>query len=124
MNFIYVGEVCVAIVIIIRSWVAVRVLRCLMVFPWSCDYVMMMMSNYGSLRPNSDQEESLRIVDGNRITFSYNNVVGNHYKFRGAVDEHNAKRHDGGTNHGLSLEETWQTTRWACRVFFIHFIDY
>ena len=33
------------------------------------------------------------------------------------MDFHNAKRHDGGTKHGLSIEETWRTTNWTIRVF-------
>jgi len=33
------------------------------------------------------------------------------------VDFHNTKRHDGGTKHGLSIEETWRTTNWTIRVF-------
>ena len=37
--------------------------------------------------------------------------------FRAAVDFHNSKRHDCGTKHGLSLEETWRTTNWSLRVF-------
>ena len=32
------------------------------------------------------------------------------------MDFHNSKRHDCGTKHGLSLEETWQTTNWTLRV--------
>jgi hypothetical protein len=44
-------------------------------------------------------------------------VISNHYQFRGAVDEHNAKRHDGrGTGCGISLEVSWGTTRWENRV--------
>ena len=50
-------------------------------------------------------------------TFKYTEVIANHYNYRGAVDEHNAYRHDCGTKHGLSLEETGKTTRWANRVF-------
>ena len=50
-------------------------------------------------------------------TFKYTEVIANHYNYCGAVDEHNAYRHDCGTKHGLSLEETWKATRWANRVF-------
>ena len=44
-------------------------------------------------------------------------VVGDHYDYRDAADNHNAKWHDCGTKLGLSLEDIWKTTRWACRVF-------
>ena len=42
---------------------------------------------------------------------------GSTYQLRGAVDEHNAKRHDGGTGCGISLEASWGTTIWENRVF-------
>ena len=67
-------------------------------------YIRMLMSTYGSLLSNAYQPDSSRIVDGQTVKFKYNNVVGNHYKYWGAVYEHNSKRHDCGTNHGLSLE--------------------
>ena len=81
------------------------------------DYVMTMMSTYGTVSSLPDQKESVRDVDGEVKRFKYNVVVGNHYNYRDAVDAHNSKRHDCGTKHGLSIEETWKTTRWACRVF-------
>ena len=42
------------------------------------DYVMTMMSTYGSLNKNQDQAMSLRIIDGLEGTFYYNSVIGNH----------------------------------------------
>ena len=50
-------------------------------------------------------------------TFKYTEVIGNHYNYCVSVDEHNPYRHDCRTKNGLSLEETWKTTRWANRVF-------
>ena len=44
-------------------------------------------------------------------------MIANHYNYRGAVDEYNAHRHDCGTKHGLSLEDTRKTTRWKNCVF-------
>ena len=41
----------------------------------------------------------------------------NHYNYRDTMDEHNAFRHGCVTKHGLSLEETWKTTRWENRIF-------
>ena len=50
---------------------------------------MTLMSTYGSLNSNVNQRYSVRITDGKSITFKYNVVVGNHYKYRDAVDAHN-----------------------------------
>ena len=49
--------------------------------------------------------------------FKYTEVITNHYNYCGAVDDHNAYWHDCGKKHGLSLEETCKTKRWANRVF-------
>ena len=82
------------------------------------DYVMTLMSTYGSLNAKSTQKDSVRYSDdGNHTTFKYNVVVGNHFDYRDSVDSHNGKRHDCGTKQGLSIEETWRTNRWPCRVF-------
>ena len=75
------------------------------------EYVMTLMSTYGSLNSNANQRDSARITNGKTITFKYNVVVGNHYKYRDAVDAHNSKRHDCGTKNGLSLEKAWKTSR-------------
>ena len=40
--------------------------------------------------------------------FYYNEVVGNHFRYRDAIDAHNTKRPGCGTKHGMSLEETWK----------------
>ena len=81
-------------------------------------YVMTLMSTYGSLQVKDGQKESVRdIGNGERKTFKYTEVIANHFDFRGAVDFHNSKRHDCGTKHGLSIEETWRTTNWTLRVF-------
>ena len=81
------------------------------------DYTMMLMSTYGCLNINDDQKASVRNVNGEVKEFKYTEVIGNHYRYRGSVDEHNSKRHDGGTGNGLSLEKTWHTSRWENRVF-------
>ena len=49
--------------------------------------------------------------------FKYTEVVGNHFTYRGAVDDHNSKRHDCGTKNGLCLEDSWLTNRWDNKVF-------
>ena len=69
------------------------------------------MSTYGSLNKLPDQKEIARDTNGIIIRFYYNEVIGNHYRHRDAVDAHNGKRYDCGTKHGLSIKETWRTTR-------------
>ena len=81
-------------------------------------YVMTIMSTYGSLMVKDNQKESVRALSNDETgNFKYTEVIANHFDFRGAVDFHNSKRHDCGTKHGLSLEETWRTTNWTLRVF-------
>lgn len=76
------------------------------------DYVMMLMSTYGTC--NRVGEDKARTVGSHRIRihFKYPEVVHNHYKYRDAVDSHNARRQS-----PIAIEETWQTSRWANRVF-------
>jgi Transposase IS4 len=85
------------------------------------DYVMMLMSTYGSLIVNDGQKLSHREyhADGQTVctTFKYTEPFANHFIYRGAVDDHNNKRHDGGSHQGISLETTWNTQRWENRVF-------
>ena len=84
------------------------------------DYSMLFMSTYGSLNMNQDQKVSYRAADQPDqppISFYYTEVTSNHYRYRGAVDNHNAKRHDGLSGAGMSFEESWATTRWENRVF-------
>ena len=64
-----------------------------------------------------NQRESVRDSNGETINIKYTEGIANHFDFRGAIDFHNSKRHDCGTKHGLSIEETWRTTNWALRVF-------
>jgi len=75
------------------------------------DYTMMVMSTYGTLERVGD-EKIRRPATGETLTFKYPEVVHNHYQNRDAVDSHNARR-----QAPIALEETWQTTRWANRVF-------
>jgi len=79
---------------------------------------MTLMSTSESLHIHPNQKESTRTDDKGKLlkTLKYTEVIANHYNYRGAVDEHNANRHDCGTKHGLSLEEIWKTTRWTHRV--------
>ena len=86
------------------------------------DYVMSLMSTYGTTSPNIGQEETRRHyknANGDDVTksFQYPEIVANHYAYRGCVDDHNNKRQDGGSKQGLALESTWSTFRWPIRVF-------
>ena len=74
-------------------------------------YVMTLMSTYGALMVNDSQKESMRnLSNGETSNFKYTEVIANYFDFHGAVDFHNSRRHDCGTKHGLSIEETWRTT--------------
>jgi hypothetical protein len=76
------------------------------------NYVMMLMSTYGTL--SRVGEERYRRVGAHqqRISFQYPELVYNHFQYRDAVDSHNARR-----MAPIALEETWQTKRWANRIF-------
>lgn len=80
-------------------------------------YVMKIMSTYSGLNVVEHAKESKRVFkdsDGeNRtVTFKYAEPFYNHYHYRHSVDDHNNLRHA-----CPSIEETWQTHRWANRVF-------
>jgi hypothetical protein len=79
------------------------------------DYVMTLMSTYGSLEANG--KVTLRVVEDDdgvkrKKTVTYTEVIHNHYKYRHLVDDHNAKRHS-----PISLEVVWATKWWPNRVF-------
>ena len=73
------------------------------------DYLMMFMSTYGTTSSNVGQAPVKRKHEGQVIEYHHSEVVTNNYKYREAVDAHNSKRHDDGTQHGLSIERTWHT---------------
>ena len=83
------------------------------------DYTLMMMSTYGSLIIKDGQRDSVQMDPSRSKTtrFKYTEVVGNHFTYRGAVDDHNSKRHDCGTKNGLSIERSWSTNQWENNVF-------
>ena len=57
------------------------------------------------------------MVNGEVVKFKYPEVVSDHYRYRGAVDNHNALRHDDGTKSQFGLESKWGTTWWPIQVF-------
>ena len=71
------------------------------------DYNIMMMSTYLSLNVPGCQKEEIRMVNGEIVKFKYPEVVANHYRYRGAVDNHNALRHDVRTKYQFRLESKW-----------------
>jgi hypothetical protein len=78
------------------------------------DYVMTVMSTYGTLEANG-KVTSRMVMDGGvkrKKPVTYTEVIHNHYKYRHLVDDHNAKRHS-----PISLEAVWGTKWWPNRVF-------
>ncbi len=79
------------------------------------DYVCKMFGTAGGLNPGSGREHSrVWTEDGvsKSATFKYAEPFTLHFKYRHAVDDHNNLRHQ-----VPSIEETWTTICWACRVF-------
>ena len=78
------------------------------------DYVMQIMTTYGTMKQLGDQKLRHVMVNGSRQvhSFRYPEVVHNHYQYRDVIDNHNSQ-----CMHPISMEETWMTTRWPNRVF-------
>ena len=80
------------------------------------EYVMMLMSSYGTLERVGEDKKRVWTNEGGRApiekTIKYPELVYNHFQYRDAVDAHNGSR-----MFPISVEETWKTNRWACRVF-------
>ena len=70
------------------------------------------MLTYGSLVVKGNVKNNVRIVDGVKHVFQYQEPFSNHFLYRHVVDDHNNHRH----SHP-SIEETWVTHRWPIRVF-------
>jgi hypothetical protein len=78
------------------------------------DYVMTLMSTYGTLEASVKVTSRVCVEDGvkRKKSFAYTEVVHNHYNYRHIVDDHNARRHS-----PISLEVVWATKWWPNRVF-------
>jgi Transposase IS4 len=78
------------------------------------DYVMSVMSTYGTLERTGKETERSVNINGQqqRIKFRYPEVFGNHFRYRHMVDDHNNRRHS-----PISFEESWATKSWENRVF-------
>ena len=72
------------------------------------DYVMTLMFTYGSLHTHQNKKESVRTDHKGKFLkmFKYMEVIANHYNYWGAVDDHDAYKHDCGTKNGFILEDT------------------
>jgi Transposase IS4 len=77
-------------------------------------YVTMCMSTHGTLEKKGKEARRFVITRGTteKVEFQYPEVIAKHYKYRGLVDSHNAKRHA-----PISLETTWAAKSWIHRVF-------
>ena len=78
------------------------------------DYVMQIMSTYGTLQKKGPEKKRHYEVDGEKEVkmFFYPEVVHNHYAYCDMIDNHNSQQ-----MHPLSIEETWMTTCWPNHVF-------
>ena len=76
------------------------------------DYVMIIMTTYGTLAEFGDKKEHYMVNGVKHVTmFRYPEVVYNHYCYHDVIYNHNSFR-----MHLLSMEETWMTMRWPNRV--------
>ena len=66
------------------------------------NYNIIMMLKCSGLNVLSGQNEGTRIVHGEAIKLNYPDFSGN-YRYRGAVDNHNVLRDDGGTKSQTGL---------------------
>ena len=75
------------------------------------------MSNFLGLTVTEGQKEERRVVNGKVVKFKYPEVVADHYRYRGAVENCNTLRHDGEEKAQIVLESAWVTTWWSIQVF-------
>ena len=79
------------------------------------NFVSLFMTTYGTLEPVERMVKKFKVnadKTTERVEYKYTEIFDNYYKTRGAVDNHNAKRHA-----PISLETTWATKTWMHRVF-------
>ena len=78
------------------------------------DYVMQIMSTYGTSQKKGPEKKRHYEVDGPKEVkmFFYPEVVRNHYVYHDMIDNHNSQR-----MHLISIEETRMTTCWPNHVF-------
>ena len=81
------------------------------------DYNIMMMLTFSGLTVPESQNEERRMVNWEIVKFQYPEVVADHYRYRGAVENHNALSHDNGTKSQSFLESKWGMIWWSIQVF-------
>ena len=71
------------------------------------------------------QKEEKRMVNGEVLKFKDPEVVADHYRYKGAVENKNALTNYGGTKYQFGLESKRGTTCWPIQVFafFIAFTE-
>ena len=70
----------------------------------------MMMSTFLGLTVPEGQKEERRMLNREVVKFKYPEVVAYHYRYIGAVENHNALNHYGKTRPKIVLESAWGTT--------------
>ena len=80
------------------------------------DYIMNMMSTYGTVNEvdGASTKRHYKDGDGNEVTisFNYTEVFNNHFKYRHVVDDNNNNR-----MQPISIEQTWATKQWSHRPY-------
>ena len=82
---------------------------------------LMMMTTHGSLACDDDSRINTRARDDATFEFKHSEVIDNHCGNCGSADDHNDKWHDSRNGFGMSLEKTWNTTRWEITFFLYYF---
>ena len=80
----------------------------------------MMISNFLGLTVPEGQNEERSMVNWDVVHFNYPEVVEDHYRYRGAVDNNNYLKHDGGNKPQIILESKWGTTGGSFKFLFFH----
>ena len=68
------------------------------------DYNITIMSTFSGLAVPEGQKEERSRLNGEIVNFKYNEIVVDNNSYRGAVENHNALRHYGGTKSQFGLE--------------------
>ena len=69
------------------------------------DYNIMVLSNFSDLTVTEGQKEKIRMDNGEVIRFNYPKIVMDHYRYRRAVENHNALSHGVGSKSQIFSRE-------------------
>ena len=72
----------------------------------------MVVSTFSGLTMAEVQKAERRIVNGEVFHFKYTKVIADHYRYRGAVDNHNSFRRDYVIKSQIGLKSAWVTIWW------------